>query len=362
MAAPNQPWSIVPHQHDGPAAQRGKRDHIYSPKNHNGTFKSGGIVTFAGAPYCPPRASAIRAMGAKMCFLGVPWDNGNIVRSGTSSGPGGMREASTQYFPYMFEYDVDILTHFNLVDCGDVPIVPGNNDATHEYIEAYVAECLKAGARVVLCGGDHSVPIPASRALSKHLKKRKMGYLHIDCHLDSAPDWGGNPYTNCSGPSRALDLPNCKARNIAHLGSRNGLNPKDWWDFFRDNDVKVIPMMEAVERGVLNCTREIMDLASDGTGGIYCSWDTDSLDGSCIPGTTLPECFGIKPREAIQMARMIGTYGPDILEFSELCPIYDVSEMSKKLTCCLAYHYLGSLAKTQREQTRKKPRAARRAR
>ena len=38
---------------------------------------------------------------AKICFLGAPWDLGTIVRTGTSSGPHGVREASTQYFPYM---------------------------------------------------------------------------------------------------------------------------------------------------------------------------------------------------------------------------------------------------------------------
>ena len=63
-----------------------------------------------GAPYCPPDRRAIRAMGAKVCFLGVPWDQGQMVRAGTSSGPAGLREASTQYFPYMFEYDVDIVS------------------------------------------------------------------------------------------------------------------------------------------------------------------------------------------------------------------------------------------------------------
>jgi agmatinase len=344
MNSPTSPWSLVPHGHEGPARQTGADDHIYSPRQHNGRFKAGGIVTFMGAPYCPPDRNAIRAMGAKICFLGVPWDQGQVVRAGTSAGPGGLREASTQYFPYLFEYDVDVLTFFKLVDCGDVPIVPGNNDRTHRYIYDYVSECLHAGAKVILCGGDHSVPIPAARALSDFHRDGRIGYLHIDCHLDSAPDWGGIVNTNCSGPSRALELPNCDRSNIAHMGSRNGLNPKDWWDFFRDNDVRVIPMLEVVQRGVEACAREIFDIASRGTQGIYCSWDTDSLDASCMPGTTAPECFGIKPREAIQIARIAGRYGADILEISELCPTFDVSQISIKLACCLVHHYLGSRA------------------
>ena len=81
-------------------------------------------------------------------------------------GAAGIRDASTQYFPYMFEYYDDLLNFYNLVDCCDVPIVPGNNLTSHDYIYDYLTECLHGGAKVVLCGGDHSVPIPGARALA----------------------------------------------------------------------------------------------------------------------------------------------------------------------------------------------------
>jgi len=55
-------WQHVPHKHQGPHQHKGADDHIYSPKLHNGTFKSQGIATFLGAPYCPPDRNAIRAM------------------------------------------------------------------------------------------------------------------------------------------------------------------------------------------------------------------------------------------------------------------------------------------------------------
>ncbi len=54
-------WEFVPHQHQEPLMHTGGDDHIYSPKNRNGTFKSGGLATFLGAPYCPPDRHAIRS-------------------------------------------------------------------------------------------------------------------------------------------------------------------------------------------------------------------------------------------------------------------------------------------------------------
>jgi agmatinase len=328
--------------------------HTKSPTKHNGPIKAPGIMTFMGAPYCEPDRAAVRAAGAKVCFLGVPWDQGTIVRTGTSSGPQGVREASTQYLPYMFEYDVDLMTFFKVVDCGDIPIIPGNNERSQAYMCDYVTECLEGGAKVILVGGDHSVPIPGARALSQYLTRHrpaaKMGYLHIDCHLDAAVDWGGIEITNASGPPEALKLPNCNAENMAHMGSRNGLNPKDWMDFWIDNDIPILPMSEVVERGIEPCTRFIFERAWNGTDALYCSWDTDSLDASCMPGTSCPECFGIKAREAIQLARIAGEYGADVLELAELAPVFDASGISTKLACNLIYHYLGSRAATLRER------------
>ncbi len=347
-------WDFVPHQHRGPHRETADDAHTRSPSRHNGPVKAPGLNTFMGAPYCEPDRHRIREAGAKICFLGAPWDQGTIVRTGTSSGPEGIRDASTQYFPYMFEYDVDLMTFFRVVDCGDIPIVPGNNPLSQTYMCDYITECLEGGAKVILVGGDHSVPIPGARALSAHLARHRpaarMGYLHIDCHLDAAVDWGGIEITNASGPPAALSLENCNAENMAHMGSRNGLNPKDWLDFWVDNDMPVITMAEVVERGIDACTHDIFRRAWNGTEAVYVSWDTDSLDASCMPGTSCPECYGIKAREALALARIAGEYGADVLELAELSPVFDASGISTKLACNLIYHYLGSRAQTLRRR------------
>ena len=58
-------------------------------------------------------------------------------------------------------------------------------------------------------------------------------------------------------------------------------------------------------------------------------------------------------REALELARIAGTFGADVFEISELCPQYDVSDMSTKLVCCMIYHYLGSRAETLRNSSQR---------
>ena len=48
------PWNFVPHQHQGPHRETATDAHTRSPTKHNGAVKAGGIITFMGAPYCPP--------------------------------------------------------------------------------------------------------------------------------------------------------------------------------------------------------------------------------------------------------------------------------------------------------------------
>ena len=70
-----------------------------------------------------------------------------------------------------------------------------------------------------------------------------------------------------------------------------------------------------------------------------------------MPGSTSPECFGLKGREAIELARVAGKYGCDVLEIVELAPYFDVSHMSIKMAANMIYHYLGSRARTSDRST-----------
>lgn len=89
-----------------------------------------------------------------------------------------------------------------VIDCGDIPITPlGNPIALQQLSDAYmelssrkarvgfaksdfeVDESYVRYPKLVTLGGDHSIALPALRAL-KHLYQQPIAVVHFDAHLD----------------------------------------------------------------------------------------------------------------------------------------------------------------------------------
>ena len=244
-----------------------------------------GIISMLGAPHVP--ADQIEGSDARLAFLGVPYDGANVCigRPGSALGPQGLRIASQEYFSWSFEWDIDLREAYGLVDCGDTRIVVGNAVRTHENVQADVTKILKGGAIPIAIGGDHSLPIPCARALSDFLgEDKRMGYLAIDAHMDAGYSVDGEKETNCSGVARASELPNVRPENVAIVGVRGSLNPREWLDLIRERGINMYPMREVKERGVEAVLKDALDRVWDGTDGVYVTWDTDSVDAAYAPG------------------------------------------------------------------------------
>ena len=130
--------------------------------------------------------------------------------------------------------------------------------------------------------------------------------------------------------------------------------PKDWLDFWIDNDIPIVPMSEVVEKGIEPCTRFILDRAWNGARRLSTfSWDTDSLDCQLHAGNQLS---GVLRHQGAR-GHSGGTYPGRVRRRCSgtggtLAPVFDASQMSTKLACNLIYHYLGSRAATLRDRGR----------
>src|SRR5437870_3276962 len=166
-----------------------------------------GINTFLGTPHMRPESKLLRQHGAKAAFLGIAYENANVYRQGQSGGPRAVREATDQFFSYHYDYDVDLLEVYRLVDCGDVPTISTDTMASHDSMRYCVKEILTAGALPLIQGGDHSIPIGTMKALSEHTDG-KVGLIQFDCHLDSSDEFLGSRINGGCHLRRTSELPN----------------------------------------------------------------------------------------------------------------------------------------------------------
>jgi len=301
--------------------------------------------SFLGADRCEPSTSALRASGARAAFFGAPVDTqGFTQRPGTTLGPKACREASVQYAgAATMEHGIDVRQYWGLVDCGDVSIAGPVAYKIHQLIEKTMEAILAAGAIPIMCGGDHSIPIPGVRALARQTGAR-IGYLHIDSHLDTAESLGGEKDTMASPITRIVEVEGVDPRNVVIFGARGLGNPPPLVQKARKLGVRVIPMAEINRRGVEESIEDALDTIWSGTDLVYISLDNDAIDPSCAPGTTAPEPGGLTSRELLQMAQAVGRRGVAVLDIAELSPNFDPSGITARLDCTWVAYVLSAYA------------------
>lgn len=320
--------------------------HLFSPLGGDAgdNYRAPGVLTFLRAPHVALNAEDLKASGARYAFLGVPFDEGNVGKPGSEDGPREFRLATQEYFPYWFEYDVDL--NGSSVDCGDVSMPKVSPEVARERIYNAVREVLTAGLVPIVCGGDRSISIAAAKALSDHIGSNKMGCLHFGAHLDLADNWAGEKYLSTCALARISELPNLASENIAHIGARNSMNPKDYIDLARERDIRFHPMFEFLERGVDEVANEALDRVWNGTDAQYVSFNFNVMDASAAPGVTATEPGGIESREIMRIADMIAKRGQvSVLDVTELCPVFDVSGTAARLAVCVIMRIMAALAK-----------------
>jgi agmatinase len=284
--------------------------------------------SFMRFPHVPPRAGALRDAGAKAAIYGIPFDSTNISRTGANYGPRGIRDVSVQFLSYNATLDFDIAEALSPVDCGDCAVIPGDPARTFDLAQSELEEVLRAGALPVTLGGEHSVTIAAVRAVrSAH---ESPGLILVDTHLDTAPGVGGEPLSHCCPITRAVDA-GFDPSKIVLVGISGWMNPRTELAYCRDQKITIIWLEEIWQHGVAWAVERALDVAHDGGGGAYLSFDIDSVDAAHAPGTCCPTPGGLTSREAIELVRGLSARGLIGLDVVEVAPSLDPTPMTALL-------------------------------
>ncbi len=194
------------------------------------------------------RGRKLRAHGAKAAIYGIPFDATNISRTGANYGPRGIRDVSCQFLTFNATLDFDLLEVLNPVDCGDTDIAWPTPRKHFARAQRDLSEIIRSGALPVTIGGDHSITIPAARAMAPEVKD--PGLVLVDSHLDTAPDVGGELLNHCCPITRAVDA-GFDPEKIALVGISGWMNPKTELAYCREHGITIIWLEEIWEKGAL---------------------------------------------------------------------------------------------------------------
>lgn len=291
------------------------------PTMWSSLLHSGLIGSFMRLPHVKADATALRAAEARAAIYGIPFDATNISRTGANYGPRGIREVSCQFLPYNATLDFDLIEALNPVDCGDCEIALANPEKTFARAQADIGAIIDGGALPVTFGGDHSVTIPAARAVSERVAN--PGLVLVDMHLDTAQDVGGEELNHCCPITRAVDA-GFDPSQIAVVGISGWMNPRSELAYCRERGIRVIWLEEIWEHGTAWAVDRALEVAGTGDG-IYLSFDVDSLDAAHAPGTCCPSPGGLTSREAIELVRGIARSGLVGVDVVEAAPSLDAS-------------------------------------
>ena len=270
--------------------------------------------TFLRVPHVPPQAEAVRSAGARAAIYGMPWDSTSISRTGANFGPRAIRDFSAQFLSYCATWDFDLVERLSPVDCGDCRVVPGDPETTFAAAQRDLGEILDGGAVPVTLGGDHSVTIPAVRAVCQRVER--PGLVLIDTHLDTAPHVGGLELSHCCPITRAVDA-GFDPAHIVLVAISGWMNPRTELDYCREQGIKVLWLEDLWDLGATEVALQALEVAAAGTDGIYLTVDVDSLDAAYAPGTCAPTPGGLTSRELLTLVRRIaaaGLVGLDVVE------------------------------------------------
>jgi agmatinase len=298
-----------------------------------------GITTFLKAPYVE---DVHQLSGHDVAVVGAPFDGGTTYRSGARWGPQAIRRISALYDSYCLDLAVDLQEELDLVDVGDVFVIPSNIEKTFDQIDRAVSWIMSQGVFPVILGGDHSIGYADVRGLAHHIDG-KIGIVHLDRHIDiQERDMDERMHT--TPWFHATNIPNIPSANLVQVGIGGWYGSRQGLRMARERRTTVLTIGDIEDVGIDRAAELTLELATKDTSAIFLSLDIDVVDPGFAPGTGSPEPGGLTPREMLRFIRTIAREAPlCAMEVVEVAPPYDSADITSLLACRAILDVLGTL-------------------
>ena len=292
----------------------------------------------------PPTFARLPRLGevsrADVAIVGLPFDSGVSYRPGARFGPAHIRQSSRLLRPYHPAVEVAPFAALQVADAGDLALNPFDIPEALSACELGIRDLAQDGATVVGLGGDHTLALPALRAL--HALHGPVAVLHFDAHLDTWDTYFGAPYTHGTPFRRASEEGLIDRERSMHVGIRGPLYSAADLDDDSRLGFAVVRADDYESDGVPRAVERMRRRLAGGP--VYVSVDIDVLDPAAAPGTGTPEAGGLTSRELLGTLR--GLAGLDVVgvDVVEVAPAYDHAEITGIAAAHVIYDLLAVLA------------------
>ena len=185
-------------------------------------------------------------------------------------------------------------------------------------------------------GGDHTISLPILRGLTK--RHGPVGLIHVDAHADTNDLLFGQTINHGTTFRRAVEDGLLDCKRVVQIGLRGQgyTNEDHQWGI--DRGFRVVKAEACWHRSLVPLMSEVREQI--GRGPVYISFDVDSLDPSCAPGTGSPEFGGLTTIQALEILR--GCRGLNIIgcDVVEVCPPNDPHHITCQLAANLLFEML----------------------
>ena len=282
---------------------------------------------------------------------GAPYAGIKFSREGSS----GIREASLALADRLAvagdegfaDVDSGRRLHYNegtLIDVGDWPVYPTDVLKTTDSIANGVYEITKRGGLSICLGGDHYIEYPSCLGFCRAVQEKdpnvKVGYVHIDGHLDFGMG-GEGPSRHNSGTNARLtsELSAISEPNMVWIGIQ-GPCELDSVRYIRNMGGTIFTSEDIHRLGPAEVGRQAGEWASKGCDYYYLTLDIDVIDAGLSPGTGSVTMGAVPPYDLMVILEELSKYPIGAMDVNEITAAMDVAQRSPHYAVNGLTHFL----------------------
>lgn len=250
-------------------------------------------------------------------IIGIPDETGShAVWSGTSKAPDRIRRISNERDIY----------YEKKLKCLALPAKGLQSTRIYDYgnikkrqIPQTFDKILSSSKIPISVGGDHSNTTPILKAMSK--KHGPVSLIYFDAH----PDFVSHT-RNYYGSVITDSLDYIDIKSSIEIGIRTP--EEEELANIKKHGLKVITPFDVVEHGMKEISKTVLDMIKE---NVYVSFDMDCLDPAYAPGVSVPAPFGLESQDTVHLIKKIVQRGIVGFDIMEVCPKYDLNNMTSHL-------------------------------